>query len=240
MPPAPTRHVAVVDEDETLREAVCRAIRVEKHRATSSADAATAWDAFERSLPDCVVLSLNIGGTTGPDLCRRLKLRAPELPIVAVVRRENDMERALDMHLGADDYIAKPFSINELWPRLKALLRRSGLTGSEPLAWEDRPLSVGPLSVDPLRLAVRWNDKPVQLTVTEFFLLQSLVGRVGVVKTRDQLMQEAFPGRAASDGMIDRVIRQIQRKFEALEAGFDNLEGVHGAGYRYRAARRRA
>jgi len=69
--------------------------------------------------------------------------------------------------------------------------------------------------------------------------MQSLVGRVGVVKTRDQLLQDAFPGRSAADVVVDRIIRRIQQKFELLEPGFDNLEGVHGAGYRYRAARRR-
>jgi DNA-binding response OmpR family regulator len=237
--PAPSQ-VSVVDEDETLREAICRAIRVEKHRAIAYGDGAAAREAFERTLPECVVLSLSIQGTDGRELCRWLRQRSPQLPIVAVVRRENDMEDVLALNLGADDYIAKPFSINELWPRLKVLIRRAGLTGMEPLAWEDRPLTLGALSVDPLRLAVRWTDKPVPLTVTEFFVLQSLVGRVGVVKTREQLMQDAFPGRNASEGTIDRVVKHLQQKFEAVEPGFDNVEGVHGAGYRYRAARRRA
>jgi DNA-binding response OmpR family regulator len=236
--PEPVRQVAVIEEDETLRESICRAIRVEKHRAVPYGSVATARDAFERGLPDCVVLSVT--SADGAELCRSLRQRSPKLPIVAIVRRENDMDDVLAMNLGADDYLAKPFSINELWPRLKVLIRRAGLTGSEPLAWEDRPLTLGPLAVDPLRLAVRWNDTPVPLTVTEFLVLQSLVGRVGVVKTREQLMQDAFPGRGASDGVIDRVVRRIQQKFEAIEAGFDNVEGVHGGGYRYRAARRRA
>jgi two-component system OmpR family response regulator len=101
-------------------------------------------------------------------------------------------------------------------------------------------LTLGPLTVDPLRLSMRWNDKPVPLTVTEFFVVHALVSRAGVVKTRDQLLQDAFPGRSGGSTAIDRIVARIQEKFDALEPGFDHLEGVHGAGYRYRAARRRA
>jgi DNA-binding response OmpR family regulator len=238
--PVPSRHVAIVDEDETLREAICRAIRLEQHRAVAYGDGTAARDAFERVLPDCAVISVSISGVSGADLCRRLRERSPSLPIVAVAKREDDLDAVLKQDLRADDYLPKPFSIKELWPRLRVLIRRAGLTGGEPLAWEDRPLTLGPLTLDPLRLAVRWNDKAVALTVTEFFVMQSLVARVGVVKTRDQLLQDAFPGRTAAEGVVDRIITRIQQKFELMEPGFDNLEGVHGAGYRYRAARRRA
>jgi two-component system OmpR family response regulator len=237
--PAPSRLVAVVDENETLREAVCRAIRVESHRASAYGGASVAREAFERALPDCVVVSMGVADDAA-GLCRWLRQRSPTVPLVVAVKSEQDMDAVAALNLGADDYITKPFSIKELWPRLRVLIRRAGLSGAEPLAWEDRPVTIGALTVDPLRLSTKWNDKPVALTVTEFFVLHALVGRVGVVKTRDQLLQDAFPGRSAGDGMIDRIVKRIQEKFDALEPGFDNLEGVHGAGYRYRAARRRA
>ena len=238
--PAPSRQVSVVDEDETLREAVCRAIRVESHRAVAFGDGASAWDAFAKVAPDCAVISMNVTGVDGAELCRRLRERSATVPIIAVVRRENDMERVLALNLGADDYLAKPFSIKELMPRLLGLIRRAGLTGSETLAWEDRPITLGPLTVDPLRLSARWNDTDAGLTVTEFLVLQSLVRRAGVVKTRDQLLQDAFPGRSSSlEGLVEAIVARIQQKFDKVEAGFDNVEGVHGAGFRYRAARRR-
>ena len=236
----PSRQVSVVDEDETLREAVCRAIRLEHHRAASFADGAAAWDAFSRVSPDCAVLSMSVGGLDGLELCRRLRQKSPAIPIVAVVRPD-DMDRVLEAAPGADDYLAKPFTIKELMVRLVVLIRRAGLTGGETLAWEDRPVTLGPLTLDPLRLTARWNDTDVGLSVTEFFVMQALARRAGVVKTRDQLMQDTFPGRTSSaDGIIDRVITRLQQKFEAVEPGFDNLEGVHGAGFRYRATRRRS
>jgi len=238
--PAPFRLVSVVDEDETLREAVCRAIRLENHRAVAFADCASAWEAFSKVAPDCAVISMGVIGGDGADLCRRLRQRAAAVPIIAVVRNENDMDRVLSLNPGADDYLPKPFSIKELMPRLQALIRRAGLTGAEVLAWEDRPITLGPLTVDPLRLSARWNDTDVGLSVTEFLVLQALVRRAGVMKTRDQLLQDVFPGRlSTADSIIDRVVARIQQKFEKIEAGFDNVEVVHGAGFRYRAARRR-
>lgn len=238
--PAPSRQVSVVDEDETLREAICRAIRLESYRAAPFGDGASAWEAFSKATPDCAVISMNVTGVDGAELCRRLRQRSATVPIVAVVRRENDMDRVLALNLGADDYLAKPFSIKELMPRLQMLIRRAGLKGGETLAWEDRPVTLGPLTVDPLRLSARWNDAEAGLTVTEFMVLQGLVRKAGVVKTRDQLLQDAFPGRVgSSDLAIDGIMARIQQKFEKLEAGFDNVEGVHGAGFRYRAARRR-
>lgn len=237
---ASPRQVSVVDEDETLRESVCRAIRLENHRAVALGDGDSAWEAFSRTAPDCALISLNIRGLDGAELCRRLRDRSANAAIIAVVRGDDGIDQALSMSLGSDDYLSKPFSIKELMVRLKPLLRRVGLTGAEPLAWEDRPLSLGPLTADPLRLTAAWNGTDAGLTVTEFLVLHSLVRRAGVVKTRDQLLQEAFPDRASGgDGTVDRIIRRLTQKFEKLEPGFDNLEGVHGAGYRYRAARRR-
>ena len=238
--PAPSRQVSVVDEDETLREAVCRAVRVESHRAVAFGDGVSAWEAFSKVVPDCAVISMSVTGVDGAELCRRLRERSAAVPIVAVVRRENDMDRVLSLNLGADDYLAKPFSIKELVPRLQMLIRRAGLKGGETLAWEDRPITLGPLTVDPLRLSACWNDADAGLSVTEFMVLQGLVRKAGVVKTRDQLLQDAFPGRVgSSDIAIDGIMARIQQKFEKLEAGFDNVEGVHGAGFRYRTARRR-
>ena len=235
-----SRQISVVDEDETLREAVCRAIRLENHRAAAFGDGASAWDAFSKVAPDCAVISMSVTGVDGAELCRRLRQRSATVPIIAVVRREQDMDRVLSLNLGADDYLAKPFSIKELVPRLQMLIRRAGLTGGETLAWEERPITLGPLIVDPLRLSVRLNDTDAGLSVTEFMVLQGLVRRAGVVKTRDQLLQDAFPGRvSSSDGAIEGIVARIQQKFEKLEAGFDNVERVHGAGFRYRAARRR-
>ena len=94
---------------------------------------------------------------------------------------------------------------------------------------------VGSLVIDPLRLAVQWDSRNVPLTVTEILLLQGLVRRPGIVKTREQLMQDAYPDRVSvSDRTIDSHVKRIRRKFQTVDPAFDRIEGVYGAGYRYR------
>jgi two-component system response regulator ChvI len=229
------RLVSVVENEDTLRESVCRALRLEDVRAEGYGDAAAAWEAFARVPPDLAIIDTAAGGLDSGELARRLRERSPKLPIIMIVSREDELDAVLASNPAADDYLSKPFSLKELLGRVKLLLRRAALTGKEALNWEDRPLTLGPLTVDPLWLSVQWGGRAVPLTVTEFLLLHSLVRRAGVVKTRDQLMQDAFPGRSAGDGAVDVHVARLRRRFEQLEAGFDAIEGVHGAGYRYRS-----
>jgi two-component system OmpR family response regulator len=230
---APLRLVSVVEPEDTLRESVCRALRLDDLRAEGHATPAAARDATQRTLPDLAVVNVDAAG--GADLCRDLRSRSATLPIIAVTRRNADIQSLIDSELPADDFLPKPFSLRELQARVKVLLRRASLTGAETLAWEDRPLTLGPLTVDPLRMTAQWGGRDLALTVTEFFMLHSLVRRAGVVKTRDQLLQDAFPGRSADDGLVEGHMVRIRRRIERLEPDFDALEGVHGAGYRYRA-----
>ena len=237
MPP-PGRLVSVVEDEETIREAVCFALRREGYRPEAFTDGLAAWDAFSRALPDLAILDIGLPRVDGLELCRRLRARSEALPIIFVTSREDEFDRVLGLEIGADDYLCKPFSMRELMARVKVLLRRAALTGAEPRAGEEQLLAVGALQLDPLRLAVAWNGEPVPLTVTEFLLLQALARRAGVVKTREQLMDEAYPDRVSvSDRTIDSHVKRIRRKFQSIDPGFDGIEGVYGAGYRYRAAK---
>jgi len=235
---APGKLVSVVEDEETIREAVCFALRREGHRSEAFADGLSAWNAFSRTLPDLAILDIGLPRIDGLDLCRRLRGRSETLPIIFVTSREDEFDRVLGLELGADDYLCKPFSMRELMARVKVLLRRAGLTGAESVGSGERPLTVGALELDPLRLAVTWNATHVPLTVTEFLLLQALVRRAGVVKTREQLMEEAYPDRVSvSDRTIDSHVKRIRRKFQVVDSAFDAIEGVYGAGYRYRGER---
>jgi two-component system OmpR family response regulator len=227
------RLVSIVETEDTLRESVCRALRLDDLRAEGHATPAAGREAMAKTLPDLAVVNVDAAG--GADLCRELRARSAKTPIVAVTGRDADVQALLDAGVPADDFLPKPFSLKELQARVKVLLRRASLTGAETLAWEDRPLTLGPLTVDPLRLSAQWGGRDLALTVTEFFMLHSLVRRAGVVKTRDQLLQDAFPGRSVDGGIVESHIGRIRRRIEHLEPDFDALEGVHGAGYRYRA-----
>jgi len=233
---APGRLVTVVEDEETIREAICFALRREGYRTEAFADGVHAWDALSRALPDLAILDIGLPRMDGLDLCRRLRARSDVLPIIFVTSREEEFDRVLGLELGADDYLCKPFSMRELMARVKVLLRRAALTGAEVPAAGEQPVAVGSLGLDPLRLEATWKGAGVGLTVTEFLLLHSLVRRPGVVKTREQLMEAAYPDRVSvSDRTIDSHIKRIRRKFEQVDPAFDGLEGVYGAGYRYRS-----
>ncbi len=227
------RRIAVVEDEETIREGISSALRRDGHAPEPFADGLAAWNAFQRELPDLAILDIGVPQIDGLDLCRRLRSRSSQLPIVFVTSREEEFDRVLGLEIGADDYICKPFSMRELMARVKVLLRRAN-PPEDPRQPVDAILHAGRLSLDPLRLTVSWGGEPVAVTVTEFLLLQALVRRAGVVKTREQLMTEAYPDRTTvSDRTIDSHIKRIRRKLAEVDPSFAAIESVYGAGYRY-------
>jgi two-component system response regulator ChvI len=228
------RLVTIVEDEGTIREAMCFALGHEGYRTESFDDGLTAWEAFERALPDLAILDIGIPRLDGLELCRRLRSRSEKLPIIFVTSREEEFDRVLGLEIGADDYLCKPFSMRELMARIKVLLRRASLVDSTQRQPEDRATITGDLTLDPLRLSASWKGTPVPLTVTEFLLLSALARRPGVVKTREQLMEDAYPDRVSvSDRTIDSHVKRIRRKFVSIDRTFSSIEGVYGAGYRF-------
>jgi two-component system response regulator ChvI len=228
------RTIAVVEDEATIREAVCFALRREGYAPDAFDDGLAAWQAFERALPDVAILDIGLPRMDGLELCRKLRTLSQTLPIIFVTSREEEFDRVLGLEIGADDYLCKPFSIRELMARVKVLLRRASLAPPSQATDDDAIVTVGDLVLDPLRLSATWRGGAVPLTVTEFFLLVALARRPGIVKTRDQLMEAAYPERVSvTDRTIDSHIKRIRRKFEAADRAFNALESVYGAGYRY-------
>ena len=223
--------VAVVEDEETIREAVCAALRRDGYRAEAYADGLDAWTALSTSLPDLAMLDIGVPRMDVLELCRRLRAKSESLPIIFVTSREEEFDRVLGLEIGADDYLCKPFSMRELMARVKVLLRRASLPERTP---SEEPLTIGDLVLDPLRFTTSWQGRNVALTVTEFFLLQALASRPGIVKTRDQLIDAAYPDRVSvSDRTIDSHVKRIRRKLQSVDPAFDQLEAVYGAGYRF-------
>src|SRR5262245_33649796 len=172
------------------------------------------WDAgveaFARRLPDLAVLDIGVPRIDGLEICRRLRGLSDTIPIIFVTSREEEFDRVLGLELGADDYLCKPFSMRELMARIKVLFRRSSVSSTASRSDDERPATVGDLTLDPLRLVATWRDVPVPLTVTEFLLLQALARRPGIVKTREQLMQETYPDAiSVTDRTIDSHVKRI-------------------------------
>jgi two-component system response regulator ChvI len=226
--------IAIVEDEDTIREAVSFALRQQGHQVQGFADGLDAWTAFDAALPDLVILDIGVPRLDGLELCRRLRGRSEALPIIFVTSREEEFDRVLGLEIGADDYLCKPFSMRELIARIKVLLRRAGLAASAAVAGDERLVEAGSLRLDLQRYTAAWKGRAVSLTVTEFLLLQALVRHPGHVKTRDQLMQHAYPDNTfVSDRTIDSHVKRVRRKLEDIDPQFASIETVYGLGYRF-------
>jgi two-component system response regulator ChvI len=229
--------VAIVDDEEHLRTTVSHALRKEGFRTALYSDGADAWKSFEGSLPDLVILDIIMPRMDGLELCRRIRAVSQRVPVMFLTSRDEEFDRVLGLELGADDYLCKPFSLRELATRVKVLFRRSGLTREqrEPGQESADTVTVGPLTLDTRRFVAEWNGSSVRLTVTEFRILHALARQPGYVRTREQLLSEAFPQDSyMSDRTIDCHIRRIRGKLEDVDEGFDGIETLYGLGYRFR------
>jgi two-component system response regulator ChvI len=225
--------IAIVDDEANIRETVAFALRREGYAVDVYADGQEGWAAFEKKLPDLIILDILMPRLDGLEVCRRVRGESDVVPIIFLTSRDEEFDRVLGLELGADDYLCKPFSMRELVARVRVLLRRS-LRRAEPPAADEKMLTVGGLELDPQRLLVRWKGQAVELTVTEFLMLQALVRHPGHVKTRAQLTREGYPhDNYVSERTIDSHVKRIRKKFERIDPSFDRIDTVYGMGYRY-------
>ena len=170
--------------------------------------------------------------TDGAELLGKLRQKSG-LPVIFLTSKDDELDEALGLGMGADDYITKPFSQRLLLARIKAVLRRSGSEAS--LGSKEDMISHGDLLLDSERHLCSWKGVEVKLTVTEFLLLQALALRPGHVKSRDQLMDAAYGDSVfLEDRTIDSHIKRIRRKFRAHDKSFDRIETLYGIGYKYK------
>jgi len=236
MAPSTGSRVALVDDEDHIRETVGFALSKEGYTVASYPDGVTAWEAMQERLPDLAILDITMPRMDGFELCRRLRGVSDELPIIFLTSRDEEFDRVLGLELGADDYLCKPFSTRELMARVKVLLRRLALIRQRAPQAAESLLDVGDLRLDLQRYQATWKRTAVPLTVTEFQILRALARNPGHVKTRQQLMQEGYPYDAyVSDRTIDSHIKRLRKKFESADAAFAAIETVHGLGYRYAA-----
>jgi two-component system, OmpR family, response regulator ChvI len=226
--------VAVVDDEQNIRETVGYALKREGYRVELYPDGLAAWDKFTRELPDVLVLDIVMPRLDGLELCRRIRKMTEVLPIIFLTSRDEELDRVLGLELGGDDYLVKPFAVRELLARVKVLFRRLALLG-KPAAESEEKLALGELELDLARYQASWKGELLTLTVTEFLLLQALARRPGHVKSRGRLMEECYPNDAyVSERTIDSHVKRLRKKFAQVDPGFDAIDTVYGLGYRYR------
>jgi two-component system OmpR family response regulator len=220
--------ILVADDDGHIREVVRFALAQGGFEVVEARDGREACERLAAGGIDLVVLDILMPEADGLEVCRRVR-RTSSVPIIFLSSKDDELDRVLGLELGADDYLAKPFSPRELLARVRAVLRRL----REPVPAAAEVLRRGPLEMDLGRHRCAWDGHEVVLTVTEFTLLQVLLGAPGKVFSRDELVDRAWgPGHALTDRTIDSHVRRIRQKLAAH--GADPVETVYGVGYRLR------
>lgn len=225
--------ILLIDDDAALLDVLAMAFEDAGHQVDTAPDGLVAMTRIRVAPPELVVSDVNMPGLDGFTLLRRLREAGNALPVILLTSRDSEIDEALGLELGADDYVAKPFSTRVLLARVAALLRREQRRSE---AVEERPdLLAGALALYPERLEVRYQDRPVTVTVTEFRLLETLARRPGVVFSRDRLL-DLIRGddSVVAQRIIDTYIRRLRRKLEDIAPDFDRIETVIGAGYRWK------
>ncbi|MBB3474496.1 response regulator transcription factor [Sphingomonas sp. BK345] len=230
-----TATIALVDDDRNILTSVSIALQAEGFLTRVYSDGEAALKALTDNPPDLAIFDIKMPRMDGLELLRRLREKS-RVPVIFLTSKDDELDEALGLAMGADDYIAKPFSQRLLIARIRAILRRtegSAATGGED-AVAQGPIERGRLVMDPARHRVSWDGHDVTLTVTEFLILETLAQRPGIVKTRNQLMDAAYQDDIyVDDRTIDSHIKRVRRKFREVDAGFDSIETLYGAGYRF-------
>ncbi len=240
--PAPRREeagvIALVDDDRNILATVSIALQAEGFVTRLYSDGETALKALIENPPDLAVFDIKMPNMDGMELLRRVRAHSA-LPVIFLTSKDDEADEEAGLELGADDYIAKPFSQRLLIARIRAILRRSEPErdfDSEHYAREpiNPVIARGRLYMDPARHYVTWNDLPVSLTVTEFLILEALAARPGVIKSRNQLMDAAYPDDVfVDDRTVDSHIKRMRRKFRVVDNTFAAIDTLYGAGYSF-------
>ena len=228
--------IALVDDDRNILTSVSIALQAEGFVTRVYSDGLTALKAFADNPPDLGVFDIKMPNLDGMELLRRVR-EFSAMPVIFLTSRDDELDEALGLAMGADDYIAKPFSQRLLIARIRAILRRLDLAKDQAAAQvePEAPLiERGRLTMDPARHKVAWTGKEVTLTVTEFLILEALAQRPGVVKSRNQLLDVAYQDDVyVDDRTIDSHIKRMRRKFRVVDPAFDAIETLYGVGYRF-------
>ena len=219
--------ILVVDDDRAVRESLRRSLSFNGYTVDLAEDGVEALDAITNERPDALILDVMMPRMDGLEVCRQLRGTGDDIPILVLTARDTVSERVSGLDAGADDYLPKPFALEELLARLRALLRR---TGPEE-ASENVLMTFGDLSLDPATREVHRGNRPISLTRTEFALLEMLIANPRRVLTRSRILEEVwgfdFP---TSGNALEVYVGYLRRKTEA-EGESRLIHTVRGVGY---------
>jgi DNA-binding response OmpR family regulator len=225
-----SKHILLVDDDELMRRSLAFNLEQAGYRTSTAADAEDALALARRDLPDLILLDIGLPGIDGLDALRSFRERA-DTPIIFVTARRRELDQALGLELGADDYVTKPFDLNVLLARVKAVLRRFERTTSAGVSSEY--LEVGDLVIDASAHIATLAGVPLELAPREFALLHTLALQAGQVISVDDLLAQVWGAEYLGEPQVVYVhIRWLREKVEADPNHPQRIVTVRGVGYR--------
>jgi DNA-binding response OmpR family regulator len=224
------RHILVVDDDELIRRSLAFNLEQTGYRASTAADAESALSFARRDPADLILLDIGLPGMDGLDALRRFRQEA-DTPIIFVTARRRELDQALGLELGADDYVIKPFDLNVLLARIKAVLRRS--ERAAPAVSAPERLEVGDLVIDAAAHVATLGGEPLELAPREFALLHALALQAGQVVSVDELLAQVWGAEYLGEPQVVYVhIRWLREKIEADPKHPRHIVTMRGVGYK--------
>ena len=225
------RRLLIVEDDPTLRQALTFNLTREGYEVTSAADGEAALEAARSDRLDLVLLDVMLPGMSGVEVLRVLRREGIATPVIILSAKGDEIDRVVGLKVGADDYIAKPFSRPELLARIEAVLRRQRRETDEPERREE--LTFGAVRIDVARREVTVDGAPTHLTTKEFDLLAHMAGSPGRIFTRDQLLARIWGYDYVGDGRtVDVHVSWLRGKLRG-RGGHDHFRTVRGVGYAF-------
>jgi DNA-binding response OmpR family regulator len=226
--------ILLVDDEQSLQTLLSYPLRKDGYDVVQATDGREALARFGEQTFDLVVLDVMMPKLDGLEVCKRLRARS-SVPIIMLTAKTEEIDKVLGLELGADDYITKPFSLREFRSRVRAALRRAGMSREREELPDDEVLEIDGLRIDPAKRSVVAHGDDIRLTFVEFEILTALAHNPGRVFTREMLLTRIWGDSAFRDPRtIDVHIRHLREKLESDPKAPEYLFTVRGVGYRFR------
>jgi len=219
--------ILVVDDEQAIVDMLAYNLTKAGHQPIVARDGEQALHLARAERPDLVILDLMLPGIDGLDVCRTLR-KDGDLPIIMLTAKDEEIDRVVGLELGADDYVAKPFSVRELMARVKSVLRRA-----QPKSESTPILQVGDLRLDIARREASWRSTPFELTAIQFELLRVLMGSPGRVFSRDELLNQVWGYDYYGDTRtVDSAVKRLRARLREVASDAELIVTVRDAGYK--------
>jgi DNA-binding response OmpR family regulator len=220
--------ILAIEDDPAILRGLADNLRFESYEVLTASDGQSGYTLIREKHPDLIILDLMLPKLSGYEICRKIRAEGIQTPILMLTARGEEADRVLGLDLGADDYVAKPFSIRELMARVRAILRRAQPSKAQPdeLRFDD-------VVINFVSYEARKAGQPIEMTRKEFQILRLLASRPGEVVTRDELLNEVWGyENYPTTRTVDNHIAALRAKTEAQPSDPQRLKTVHGVGYK--------